>query len=154
MTQDLVKITKKKAAELLETLSLKGKVSAGENDGNIEISIDTDDSSLLIGYHGENLEAFQLILSFMVSKKLGEFHRVLVNVGDYRQRREEKLKELASRAKEEALQKEGEVVLQSLSAVERRVIHLFLKDDKEVTSESRGEGENRQLIIKPKEKSA
>lgn len=154
MTQDLVKITKGKAVELLETLSLKGKISASENDGNVEISIDTDDSSLLIGYHGENLEAFQLILSFLISKKLGDFHRVLVNVGDYRQRREEKLKQLATTAKEEALEKEDEVILPNLSSGDRRVIHLFLQNDEEVTSESRGEGESRQLIIKPKGKSA
>lgn len=153
MTQSITALAKKRAEELLKTLSLKGEVLASEAEGAVEVSIETDDSSLLIGYHGENLESFQLILSFLVSKELGEFHRVLVNVGDYRQRREEKLKQLASQAKEEALQKMDAVVLQNLSSFERRIIHVFLQDDEEVASESVGEGENRQLIIRPKEKS-
>ena len=62
----------------------------------------------------------------------------------------EKSKELATRAKEEALEKDGDVILSNLSSNERRIIHLFLQEDEEVYSESEGEGSNRQMVIKPR----
>ena len=85
-----INIAKNKTEELLEMLHVAASVSVQEGEeGRVEVSIDTEDSSILIGYHGENLEAFQLILAFLISKELGDFQRVVVNVGDYRQRREE-----------------------------------------------------------------
>ena len=126
--EEAINIAKNKTEELLEMLHVAASVSVQEGEeGRVEVSIDTEDSSILIGYHGENLEAFQLILAFLISKELGDFQRVVVNVGDYRQRREEKLKELATRAKEEALENDGDVILSNLSSNERRIIHLFLQ---------------------------
>lgn len=151
MSKKKVLAIEKKAGEFLDMLALIGDVVVEEADGGYKVSIETDDSNLLIGYHGENLESFQLILVFLVSHELGQFYRITVNVGDYRERREEKLQEMATKAKEEVLETKREITLANLSSSDRRIIHLFLQDDQEVYSESVGEGNERHLVIKPKQ---
>lgn len=151
MKKNASTVVKKTSEDLLSMLDLTGSILVEEKEEGFAVSIETEDSSLLIGYHGENLEAFQLILALMVSKKIGEFKRILVNVGDYRERREERLKELAARVKQEALDKNEEVAIPNLSSSDRRIIHLFLQEDKEVVSESVGEGKDRQLVVKPRQ---
>lgn len=150
MKKNASAVVKKTSEDLLFMLGLTASIEVEEKEEGFAVSIETEDSSLLIGYHGENLEAFQLILALMVSKKTGEFKRILVNVGDYRERREERLKELAARVKQEALDKNEQVAIPNLSSSDRRIIHLFLQDDSDVSSESVGEGKDRQLVIKPK----
>lgn len=73
-----------------------------------------------------------------------------IDVGDYKKNREEWLRNLANDAKEKALSQQREVFLEDLKGWERRVVHLILADDKEVVSESSGEGRERVLVIKPK----
>jgi len=103
---------------------------------------------MVIGYHGETLEAIQLILSLIISKKVESFVRVSLEVGDYRKNRTDWLETLALQAKERVLQEQKEVPLPNLKSWERRIVHTFLQNDKEVTSESVGEGKERTLVIK------
>ena len=86
----------------------------------------------------------------IVSRKLGKWERVYVNVGDYREKREEALMYMAQRAAERALASGRPIELTRLSAAERRVIHLTLSGDERVQTESEGEGSERKLIISPK----
>jgi len=85
-----------------------------------------------------------------LAKENGEFKRVSIEAGDYKKNRTEWLERLALDAKERALSQGKEVYLSELKSWERRVVHLLLQDDKEVTSESSGEGKDRVLVIKPK----
>jgi spoIIIJ-associated protein len=121
-----------------------------EDEEAISVNMETEDTGMVIGYHGETLEALQLVLSLILAKQNGEFKRVSIEVGDYKKNRTEWLERLALDAKERALAQEKEVYLSELKSWERRVVHLFLQDDKEVTSESSGEGKDRVLVIKPK----
>jgi spoIIIJ-associated protein len=105
---------------------------------------------MIIGYHGEILESLQLILSLMIAKKLGKFIRVSIEVDGYKKNRIAYLEKLAQQTKEKTLAEGREQVLTSLKSWERRVIHLFLQNDEEVTSESSGEGRERVLVVKPK----
>lgn len=105
---------------------------------------------MVIGYHGETLESLQLIIALILAKERGEFKRVSLEIGDYKKNRSEWLERLALDAKERALAENREVYLSDLKSWERRVIHLLLQDDKEVISESSGEGRDRVLVIKPK----
>jgi len=91
-----------------------------------------------------------LVLSLLVAKQQGKFKRISLEVGDYKKNRSEWLERLALDAKERALSQNKEVFLSDLKSWERRVIHLLLQDDKEVISESTGEGKDRVLVIKPK----
>jgi spoIIIJ-associated protein len=146
--------TNKKQEKIIKSFFVSLGVDAGmeitEDEEAISVNLETEDTGMIIGYHGETLEALQLVLSLVLAKQNGEFKRVSVEVGDYKKNRTEWLERLALDAKERALSQGKEVYLSELKSWERRVVHLFLQDDKEVTSESSGEGKDRVLVIKPK----
>ena len=136
---------------LLEKLGLTGDISvATDESGAYRVHIETEETGLLIGYHGRTLESFQIILSLLVSKETGEWARVYVNVGDYREKREEALMHMAMHAAERAMASGRPIELPHLSSAERRVIHMTLSGDERVATESLGEGNERVLVIKPK----
>lgn len=135
--------------ELLAKLEIEGEINVSFTSDTIEVAIDTVDNGMIIGYHGEVLEALQLISSLAVAKKLNKFIRVLFEVGEYRKNRTEWLENLARETKERVLSGQQEVLLPRLRPWERRVIHLYFQDDKEVVSESVGVGWDRTLIVKP-----
>ncbi len=116
----------------------------------MDVVLNTKDSGVVIGYHGEVLESLQLVLSLIISKKLGHFTRVSIDVGDYKKNRTEFLKNLAFQTKEKVLEEKREFSLSDLKSWERRVVHLTLQDDEDVVTESVGEGKDRALIIKPR----
>lgn len=137
--------------ELLSRLEIAGAVSVDTDEaGAFRVQINTEETGLLIGFHGRTLESFQIILSIMVSKKLAQWVKTYVNVGDYREKREEALMMMAQRAAERALTLGRPVELSRLSPSERRVVHLTLSSDERIATESVGEGNNRVLVVKPK----
>ncbi len=145
-------IIKETAEELLKLLGFEAQVAVEEDAENeaINVQVETEDAGVLIGYHGEAIAALQLILGMMVNKKVGEWKRVVVNVGDYREKREETLKRMAENAAQKAHFSGTPVVLSSLSPSERRIIHMTLSGNTEVETVSEGEGADRRLIIKPR----
>lgn len=151
-TKDNQKVVKKAATELLELLGFKkATIKLSQDEGEvIHVDIDCPDPGILIGYRGETISSLQLILSLIVYKKLGQWQRVVVNVGDYREKRKESLEKLALNTVQRVKFSGEEVVLPYLNAGERRIIHLTLADHPDVVTESRGEGRERRLVIKPK----
>lgn len=145
------KIIDETIKELLNFLEIEGDFDFSQNEEGLEIILNTKDSGIVIGYHGEILESLQLILSLCIAKKIGRFLRVSIEVGDYKKNRIEWLKNLALGAKERVVLEKKEISLPNLKAWERRVIHLFLENDQDVMSESVGEGRERILVVKPKE---
>ncbi len=135
---------------LLDHLGIKDPFEIEETDEAVNVVINSDDPGLIIGHHGDTLDSIQLVLSLMVAKKLGEFKRVNVEVGDYKKNRSDYLKNLASDSKEKAISEGKEIYLPNLKPWERREVHMHLADDPEVISESVGEGKERTLVIKPK----
>ena len=149
----MAKVNKKQdkiIKDFFVSLGVEAEMKITEDEEAISVNMETEDTGMVIGYHGETLEALQLVLSLILAKQNGEFKRVSIEVGDYKKNRTEWLERLALDAKERALAQEKEVYLSELKSWERRVVHLFLQDDKEVTSESSGEGKDRVLVIKPK----
>ena len=148
---DKVNIIQTITKNLLQRLELMGEVSvATDESGAFRVHTETEETGLLIGYHGRTLESFQIILSLLVSKELGEWARVYVNVGDYREKREEALMHMAMHAAERAMASGRPIELPHLSSAERRVIHMTLSGDERVATESLGEGNDLVLVIKPK----
>jgi len=143
------KIVQKTTEELLRVLKVEGtfKLAAIEEE-SLDIILETKDSGIVIGRHGDVLESLQLILSLCITKRAGRFIRVSVEVGDYKKNRIEWLKGFAQQTKEKVLEQNREIAIPNLRSWERRVVHLFLQDDKEVLSESQGEGRDRVLVIK------
>jgi len=137
--------------EFLKNLEIESSVDVVIDETNAyRVQIDTEETGLLIGNHGRTLESFQIILGIMVARKLGSWDKVYVNVGDYRQKREEALMNLSQRAADQAISSGKIVELSRLSASERRVVHLTLSGDERVETESEGERDRRILLVKPK----
>lgn len=148
---DDIKTVQNIAEELLQKLEIVGSVSVTTDEtGAFRVAIDTEETGLLIGHHGKTLESLQLILGIIVSKKLERWVKAYVNVGDYREKREEALMHVAQRAADRALALNRSVELTRLSPAERRIIHLTLSGDERIETESVGEGDDRVLLVKPK----
>ena len=105
---------------------------------------------LLIGFRGENINAIQTVLGIMLKGQTGEWYRLIVNVGDYREKQEEKLKELANQSADRAIETKEPQPIYNLTAGQRRAVHMHLADRNDVTTESSGLEPERYLVIKPK----
>ncbi len=150
MTKNNEVIVKETIDELLKLLQIEGSAAIIETEEAISVNLDTPDSGMVIGHHGDTLESLQLIMSLCVSKKIGSFKRISLEVGDYKKNRSEWLEKLAADTREKVITENKEVHLYDLKSWERRVVHLLFQDDKEIESESVGEGKDRVLVVKPK----
>lgn len=124
--------------------------------GDIEESVtlhvegaDEDAMGLLIGRRGETLRSLQFLLNLLVSRRVHRWPQVVVDVGSYRQRRQESLEGLARRMAERVRQTGRPIMLEPMAAYERRIVHLALRGDTTIYTESSGEGENRKIVIYP-----
>lgn len=145
---------KKTTEELLTQLKVEGTVEVTEEkkeeEVNFKVNIQTQETGLLIGYHGETLNGFQLLLGVILYKKTKKWVHVIVDVGNYRQMREESIKEMVNRIVVEVETTSQPVTLPYLSPLERRIVHVMLTDHAKVASESTGEGKDRRLTVRPK----
>ena len=148
-TEEVIKKTAGELLQLLETGKVKTSLEKDE-DGVFRLVIDAKDSGILIGYHGENIYALQLILGLIVYKKLGSWQRVVVDIGDWRQKREEQLKRIALSAAQKVKFSKEPVVMPYLNAAERRVVHLALAEHPNVETRSDGKERERKLIVELK----
>ena len=147
------------AKEILEELmprldfDVTVEIKAGETNRLNVIGVGDEKESLgaLIGRKGERLSALQHLVNLLLSKKLGEWTRILVDVEDYRGRRERQLRDLANRAAERVMQTGKMLQLEPMPALERRWIHLALRDHDRVATQSIGEEPNRRVVILPRE---
>lgn len=137
--------------ELLEKLEIEANVAVDQDEQKAyHVRIETPESGLLIGYHGQTLESLQLILNLILAKKLESWQRVVVHVGDYREKRSSYLESLAAQVAERVAQTGEEEILPEMSSFERRLVHLALSDHPEVATESTGESRDRRIVVKPK----
>lgn len=134
-------------------VSAKAEGTFDEEANTINLNIKTEsEAGLLIGKRGETLLSLQTVLSMMAKTKLGEWVRIMVNVADWREKEENYLKEMATSAAHRVKQTGEPQALYHLNSGQRRIIHMFLAEDSEIVTESVGEGEERYLLIKNKEK--
>ena len=141
--------------ELFSLLGVEASFEVREDTINeaVLVSVDAKDSTgLLIGRHGETLSALQHILSLIVRQELGEFKRVIVNVGDWREKQEESLKALATSAADRAIETGQDQPIYNLTAAQRRIVHMTLSERPDIITESTGEDSERFLVVKPKSK--
>jgi spoIIIJ-associated protein len=107
-----------------------------------------DETGLLIGKKGETLLSIQTILGILFKNKTGEWERITVNVGDYLEKEEQYLKNLALGAASRAKETHEPQSLYNLKPAQRRIIHMVLSEDKDIVTESVGEGDERYLVVK------
>ncbi len=146
-----LKLIQKTTEKLLKLIGLeKTTIDVVKQEEVISVHIDCDSPGILIGFKGETIFSLQLILSLMIYKKLGSWQKIVVNVADWREKREESLKNLALNSAQKVKLSGEAIALNNLNAAERRVIHMVLAENADVYTESEGEGTNRRLVIKPK----
>jgi len=152
MDTNKLTIIKACAEELLTDLGVDFSVTVGDLEGEegVSVNIESPQANLLIGYHAEALNALQYFVGLMAEKKIGEWTKVIINIGDYRQRREEQLRELAMSLAQKAVFSGEPQIANNLTPSERRIVHIALADHSDVVTESVGEGRDRHLMIKPK----
>ncbi len=150
MNPELTEKAKRHLEDLLSFFEVNAPVVARGEGDTIELGVQTEEAGgRLIGHRGENLAAIQHILNMMMRRATSEKVYVRVDVGGYRQARLEKLEEKAREAAEQVRAEGVEVPLPMMSAAERRHIHSALADEPGITTESRGEGSHRRLVIRP-----
>ena len=143
-------------SRLLYLMGLQAQVSAHYGEARedrrpIMVDIRGDDLGILIGRRGETLDAFQYVASLMVGKEVGQFIHLIVDVEGHRDRRQRQLQQLARRMAEQVTKTGRKLTLEPMTASERRIIHMELRDHPAVTTQSAGEEPHRKVTILPKE---
>ncbi len=144
-----IEIAKELTIGLLERMGVKTEVEGFLKEGNLCLEIRGDDEGILIGKHGRTLESLQMLVNRMVSKKLKNAMRVVLDIDDYRKRRIETMSDIARRMGEKAKRTGYSLTVGPFNSHDRRVIHLALKEDPSLRTESLGKGELKRVKIIP-----
>jgi len=152
--ETLLKYAEQITSEMLVHMKVTAQVTAQyaaapDADGDLPLLIDIhgNDLSVLIGRRAETLNALQYLLALIISKEASHWVQVTVEVEGYRARRERQLRQLARRMAEQALRTGKRQILEPMSASERRIIHLELRENADVKTESIGDEPNRKVSI-------
>ena len=145
------------ARNFIETLMADLEIQAEiqiHDDGNGEslITIEGEGASILIGHHGDTLEAFQYLVNLAANKKDDEerqYTRITVNIENYREKREETLRKLAAKMAAKVKKSGRNIALEPMNAYERRIIHAEIQKIEGVSTNSVGSEGNRRVIIFP-----
>ena len=141
--------------ELMRHLGFDVKVEVESGDTSrlnvVGGGVEKDALGALIGRKGERLSALQHLVNLMLSRRMGGWTRVLVDVEDYRGRRERQLRDLATRAAGRVVETGKMLQLEPMPALERRWVHIALRDHPDVVTQSIGEEPNRRIVVLPRQ---
>lgn len=150
---ETIEKTISKVKEIIEEIfKITGETSTYElkqADDRVEVNINSGESAHLIGYKGKTIEALQSLINSMLQKE-DKYTKVFVEVNDYKNKKEEKLKMLARKMENNAVKYKKSIRLEPMSAYERMIIHTELAESKNVITESIGEEPRRRVVIKYK----
>ena len=124
------------------------KVEAVAKENEISFVVTGENLGKLIGYHGENIHAIQLLLSGIKLRNEGAV-RVYLDINGYKANKNQTIIDLANKVAEQAIKIERNIHLDPMSAYDRRIVHTTLQERDDVTTESTGEGEKRHVVVKP-----
>jgi spoIIIJ-associated protein len=144
-----IEIAKQLTVGLLERMGVLTEVEGFSKEGTLYLEIKGDQEGILIGKHGRTLESLQMVINRMVNKKLKSAVRVVLDIDDYRKRRADSMAEMAERLGEKAKRAGYSITVGPFNAHDRRIIHLTLKEDSSLKTESLGEGELKKIRIIP-----
>jgi len=136
---------------IFEKMALAVKVEVMEEDDTIVLKVTGKDIGIVIGRRGETLDALQYLASLVVNKCSQSYKRVIIDVGNYRQKREETLVKLAHKLANRVIKYRRNIVLEPMNPYERRIIHSSLQDNKYVQTYSIGEEPYRKVVISLKQ---
>lgn len=120
------------------------------NDDAIQVVLEGEDSTKLIGYRGEALNSIQVILSTIANKNKDSGIKVILDIGTYKEARKKTLEELAVKIEKTVTRTGKSITLEPMTAYERKIIHTKLQESKNVRTYSIGENDNRRIVIAKK----
>jgi spoIIIJ-associated protein len=138
---------------IVDSITSDAKIRANQNSNQLLFTVVGGNSALLIGKHGQTLEAIQSIVEKIINKHNQQRIRVEVDVEGYLENRRNNLERQAARLAEKCKRIGKPVAVGQMNAHDRRIVHLALKEDREVRTQSSGEGHMRKLMIFPKKQS-
>jgi spoIIIJ-associated protein len=144
-----------RVTEILDTLlglmGVQGKVEVLSAELPLALNVKGDDLGILIGRRGQTLVALEYVTKLIVVQRLKAWMPLTIDVGGYKQHRRDSLQKLALYLAEQVKSRRRAMPMEPMPADERRIIHLALADHPDVTTQSIGEGENRKVVILPRE---
>jgi len=149
--RDMVQVVTEILDTLLRLLGVTGKVEVLSDEIPLVLDIKGDDLGILIGRRGQTLAALEHITKLIVAGQLKTWLPLSVDVAGYKKRRYDSPQKLALYLAEQVKSKRSAITMEPMPADERRIIHLTLADNPEVTTQSIGEGENRKVVILPRQ---
>jgi spoIIIJ-associated protein len=145
--RNVVKIATEVLNTLLKLLGVVGKVEVLSDEIPLALNIKGDDLGILIGRQGQTLAALEYIVKLMVAGHLKAWLPLSVDVAGYKKHRHDSLQKLALYLAEQVRSRRSAVTMEPMPADERRIVHLTLADNPDVTTHSIGEGESRKVVI-------
>ena len=146
--EDIGEFIKNYIRTICNNVNLECDVTVEDTKDIINVDINCSNNSLLIGKNGITLQMLNQLVRAAVKNEFRKFNRILLNVGDYKDNKYEKIEKIASRCAKEVLKTKATVVLDPMPADERRIIHNALSKYKNIKTESIGSGLKRQITIK------
>jgi len=147
--QEAVDETEERATALLAAMGFGARVEVYDAGGFVAVDVSTEDTALFIGQKGETIDALQYLINASINRTRTSRVRIVLDAEGYRQRRVEALQGMAHRSARRALREARPIELPPMNPAERRVVHLFLRDNPKVTTESEGAGDSRRVLISP-----
>lgn len=132
---------------IFNNMGVEADITVNEDEESIVVDINGDDIGIIIGRRGETMDSLQYLTSLVINKGYEDYKRVILNVENYRQKREETLVKLANRLAEKVVKYKKPVTLEPMNPYERRIIHSTLQGHKFVETYSTGEEPKRKVVI-------
>lgn len=145
--KDPVMVAKEFLQQVCSAMKLKVFIEKLTVHDNIVLSLRGDDLAILIGKHGQTLDALQYLTNLAANRGADERIKIIVDVEDYRKRREDTLTQLAVRLAGRVKRERKDITLEPMNAHERKIIHIALQDDYKVVTLSEGEDPFRRVVI-------
>lgn len=147
--EDLILAVDEFATALIDAMGLDATIDAHDAGDAIAVDVATKETGLFIGQKGETIDAIQYLLNVAVYKNRPFVKRIVVDSEGYRQRRIEAIRGMAHRTARRAVRERRSLSLPPMPAAERRVVHLFLKENPKVTTSSEGKEDGRKVVVSP-----
>ena len=148
--REVVKDIKDYLVNLLKNMGYSVNIEIKNKEEVPKYVIFSDNDAMLIGKNGKNLKALTTVVNGYLNTELGRTYKFIIDVNEYKEKREHNLERLAKRVAREVSTTGVEAKLDSMNSYERRIIHSILSNNKRVYTESEGEEPNRYVVIKPK----
>ena len=132
--------------ETTKNMGVPAQVKTTMTEEALNVELSGDNMGVLIGHHGETLDALQYLTSLLINRNQEEYLRVILNTENYREKRAAALAQLAKRTAARAV-RTGRVALEPMNPYERRILHTTLQDNPDVTTYSEGEEPYRRVIV-------